>query len=118
MSTGELVKITQEHYLLVMSAIRNSLNGDKLSSINMVNAITAAMIATGNFSLLSGKEKKHLVIQSLHMLVNEFNFDQGIADVINNLIDIIGPNIINGLYDSSIGKFNFGQLKNNCCIII
>ena len=118
MSTGELVKITQEHYLVVMSSIRNSLNGEKLSSINLVNAITSGMISAGVFSLLSGREKKQLVLQSLHMIVDEFKFDQNMSDIVNNLIDIVGPSIIDGLYNSSLGSFNFGVLKNNkCCII-
>jgi hypothetical protein len=118
MSANDLVKITQEHYLVVMSSIRNSLNGEKLSSINLVHAITSGMISAGAFSLLSGKEKKQLVLQSLHMLVDEFKFDQSMIDIVNNLIDIVGPTVIDGLYNSSLGSFNFGVLKNNkCCII-
>ena len=118
MSAVELVKVTQEHYLVVMSSIRNALNGEKLSSINIVHAITSGMISAGIFTLLSGKEKKQLVLQSLHMLVDEFKFDENMNEIINNLIDVIGPTIIDGLFNSNIGKFNFGVAKNNnCCII-
>jgi len=118
MSAGELVRVTQEHYLVVMSAIRNSLNGEKLSSVNLVHAVTSAMIATGGFTLLSGKEKKQLVLQSLHMILDEIKLDEGLHDIVNNLIDIVAPTIIDGLYNSSIGKFNFGvNIQKKCCII-
>lgn len=95
-------QITSAIYDQIATAIR----GRSITASNVVAIATQCMVLVQTYPMLSGSEKKQIVLTVLHKLVDEAKLPESDASTIHVLIDTVVSSAIDAIKDAFKHKIN------------
>lgn len=103
-----------KNYLLLdlKEKILDSFPWKNIDSQNVLQVTRQAMVFAADYKHLSGKQKKALVLQAVHELVDEVSSD---SDIVKLIVAELAPAVIDDLFRAFKGDFTFEKSKRKFC---
>ena len=88
-----------------------------ITTENLVQAVTYAMNVVETFTLLSGPQKKELVLESIRRVLQDTGSNTGVDALLDTMVPTLIDTIIVATKDGLILNKNRAGSKLSCCIV-
>jgi hypothetical protein len=108
------IDIDITEYAFLSDALIDILQGRKIGTANILTIVTQLMIRASHSRMLSGVQKKELVIAVLRNYICNSDIVQDVKDELLIMFEFVIPSLMDLLVSASKSRFVF-KIKEQCC---
>lgn len=101
-------------FINLYQTVISVLNGQSLNLINISTVLINLMEEVEKIKTLSGDEKKSLVLSVIQYTINESSLHDNEKIILNQVCNLLIPEIINIIITSSKNGYNLNTIKTDC----